>query len=311
MLLLADIDSLSLSFNSTTQNFLKFILGLIIFGVALDLKWNDFLGVWKKPRPLVLGLTTQLLLFPFFSFLIIWTAEIIGHPFHPSVALGMILVAACPGGNMSNFFTHVAKANTPLSVTMSAASTMIAAFSTPFNFVFWGSRTNTTSGLIQNMELSFWNMFLDVTIMLALPMLLGLFIANKFSIFAKKAEKPIRYLSVGFFFVLIILAFAANFNNFITYIGAVALIVALQNAIALLSGYGIAALFGCSTRDRRTLAIEVGIQNSGLGLILCFQYFQELGGMALICAWWGIWHIISGLSLASYWRKRQLKLLDN
>jgi bile acid:Na+ symporter, BASS family len=118
-----------------------------------------------------------------------------------------------------------------------------------------------------------------------------------------------RYISVGFFFALIILAFAANFNNFLTYIGAVALIVALQNAIALSSGYGIASLFGCNSRDKRTLAIEVGIQNSGLGLILCFQYFQDLGGMALICAWWGVWHIVSGLSLSMYWRKNPSKAI--
>jgi bile acid:Na+ symporter, BASS family len=309
MLYLTDIDSLSLSFNSTTQYILKIILGLIIFGVALDLRMKDFMEVWKKPRPIILGLITQILLFPFFSFLIIWIGELSGKPFHPSVALGMLLVAACPGGNMSNFFTHIARGNTPLSVSMSAASTIIAAFSTPFNFSFWGSKTATTAPLMQSLALSFTDMFLDVTVMLALPMILGLIIANKFPLFAKKAEKPMRYISVGFFFALIILAFAANFNNFLTYIGAVALIVALQNAIALSSGYGIASLFGCNSRDKRTLAIEVGIQNSGLGLILCFQYFQDLGGMALICAWWGVWHIVSGLSLSMYWRKNPSKAI--
>ena len=97
----------------------------------------------------------------------------------------------------------------------------------------------------------------------------------------------------------------ANFNNFIVYIGAVALIVALQNGIALGSGYGIATLFGASKRDRKTITIEVGIQNSGLGLILCIQYFSSLGGMALIAAWWGLWHIVSGLSLALYWGRKR------
>jgi bile acid:Na+ symporter, BASS family len=189
MLYLTDIDSLSLSFNSTTQYILKIILGLIIFGVALDLRMKDFMEVWKKPRPIILGLITQILLFPFFSFLIIWIGELSGKPFHPSVALGMLLVAACPGGNMSNFFTHIARGNTPLSVSMSAASTIIAAFSTPFNFSFWGSKTATTAPLMQSLELSFTDMFLDVTVMLALPMILGLIIANKFPLFAKKSRK--------------------------------------------------------------------------------------------------------------------------
>lgn len=301
MLFLVDIDAVELSFSPLVQNILKIVLGLIIFGVALDMKWGDFDAVWKKPKPMLVGLATQLFLFPFFTYLMILVAEWMGNPFQPSIALGMLLVAACPGGNMSNFFTHVAKGNTALSVTMSAISTLAAAITTPFNFAFWGSRLATTSEKIQTLELSFFDMFLDVTIMLAIPMAIGLWISYKLPAFAKMAQKPMRYLSIAFFFALVILAFVANFNNFLVYIGAIALVVALQNAIALGSGFGIATLFGASERDRRTITIEVGIQNSGLGLILCFQYFSSLGGMALIAAWWGVWHIVSGLSLALYW----------
>jgi BASS family bile acid:Na+ symporter len=304
VLFLADIDTIELSFNASTQNILKVVLGLIIFGVALDMKWDDFNAVWKKPRAMLVGLATQLLLFPFLTYLMILAAENMGHPFHPSIALGMLLVAACPGGNMSNFFTHVAKGNTALSVTMSAISTLAAAITTPFNFTFWGSRLASTADKMQALELSFMDMFIDVTIMLAIPMAIGLWISYKFPAFAKKMHNPMRYLSIIFFFTLIILAFVANFNNFLVYVGPIAVIVALQNGIALGSGYGIATLFGASNRDRKTITIEVGIQNSGLGLILCFQYFSSLGGMALIAAWWGVWHIVSGLSLALYWGRK-------
>lgn len=307
LIYLADIDSLNLKFSESTQIILKIILGLIIFGVALDMKWEDFSKVWKNPKPMLLGLATQLILFPFFTYLMILAAEKMGTPFHPSIALGMLLVAACPGGNMSNFFTHIAKGNTALSVTMSAISTMAAAFMTPFNFSFWGSRLTTTASRMETLELSFLNMFIDVTIMLAVPMAIGLWMAYQFPKFAKKMHHPMRYFSVGFFLLLVVLAFASNFNNFITYIGAVALIVAAQNALALGSGYGVASLFGARGADRRTITIEVGIQNSGLGLILCFQYFSSLGGMALITAWWGIWHIVSGLAISSWWSRKAVE----
>lgn len=305
MLLLSDIDALELQFSEGTQLTLKIILGLIIFGVALDMRWEDFRKVWRRPAPMLLGLLTQLLLFPFFTFLLILFAEKVGQPFHPSIALGMLLVAACPGGNMSNFFTHLARGNTALSVSMSAISTMLAALTTPLNFSFWGQQLSSTAAKMERLELSFMDMFLDVSVMLALPMLIGLFIAYKAPSFAQRAQRPMRYLSIAFFFSLVLLAFVANFNNFIIYIGAVALIVALQNALALGAGFGIASIFGLSTADRRTLSIEVGIQNSGLGLILCFQYFADLGGMALITAWWGIWHIISGLTVSGYWGRKK------
>lgn len=307
LIYLADIDALNLKFSESTQIILKIILGLIIFGVALDMKWEDFSKVWKNPKPMLLGLATQLILFPFFTYLMILAAEMMGNPFHPSIALGMLLVAACPGGNMSNFFTHIAKGNTALSVTMSAISTMAAAFMTPFNFSFWGSRLATTASRMETLELSFLNMFIDVTIMLAVPMAIGLWVAYQFPKFAKKMHHPMRYFSVGFFLLLVVLAFASNFNNFITYIGAVALIVAAQNALALGSGYGVASIFGARGADRRTITIEVGIQNSGLGLILCFQYFSSLGGMALITAWWGIWHIVSGLAISSWWSRKPVE----
>ncbi len=306
-LYLADIDALNLKFSESTQLILKIILGLIIFGVALDMRWDDFAKVWRNPRPMLLGLATQLLLFPFFTYLMILGAEWMETPFHPSIALGMLLVAACPGGNMSNFFTHLAKGNTALSVTMSAISTMAAAFMTPFNFSFWGNRLNTTAAQMEVLELSFLNMFIDVTVMLALPMAIGLWMAYQFPKIAKRIHHPMRYFSVGFFLLLVVLAFASNFDNFLTYIGAVALIVAAQNALALGSGYGIATAFGAVPKDRRTITIEVGIQNSGLGLILCFQYFSTLGGMALITAWWGIWHIISGLTLSLWWGRKTPK----
>ena len=113
-----------------------------------------------------------------------------------------------------------------------------------------------------------------------------------------------RYFSMGFLVLFVISALAVNFEYFINYVHIVALIVLVHNGLALLGGYFSARMVGLPENDRRAVAIEVGIQNSGLGLILIFNFFDGLGGMAIIAAWWGIWHIISGMFLASFWALR-------
>jgi len=99
-------------------------------------------------------------------------------------------------------------------------------------------------------------------------------------------------------------ALAANWDYFIRYVGRVVMVVFLMNGLGLLVGYWSARLAGLPERDRRAVSIEVGIQNSGFGLVLVFNFFEGLGGMAIVAAWWGIWHIVSGLALATWWRRR-------
>ena len=113
-----------------------------------------------------------------------------------------------------------------------------------------------------------------------------------------------KYFSLGFCFIFIVLAFAANFSYFLEYIHLVFIIVFIHNAVAFLGGYGLGCLFGFSQANKRAITLEVGLQNSGLGLILIFNFFNGLGGMAIIAAFWGIWHIISGYTLAQFWSKR-------
>ena len=112
---------------------------------------------------------------------------------------------------------------------------------------------------------------------------------------------------IVFFILFIIIMLANNFNIFIEYVGAVVIIVILHNATAIAVGYFTSRAFKVAERDRRAIAIEVGIQNSGLGLVLIFNFFGGLGGMALVAAFWGIWHIISGLTIATFWSKRTPK----
>ena len=113
-----------------------------------------------------------------------------------------------------------------------------------------------------------------------------------------------KRFSLIVFAAFLVGALAANWSSFLTYVGYVVLVVAFQNATALAAGYFTARAFNLPERDRRAVAFECGIQNSGLGLILAFAFFQGLGGMALVAAWWGIWHLIAGMSLAQWWARR-------
>lgn len=293
------MDQVQLNFNPTTLFILNCILGFILFGVALDLKWDDFKRIVKMPKEVLVGLTGQLFLLPLLTAGLIYLVK----P-QASLALGMILVASCPGGNLSNFMTHHAKGNTALSVTLTTLATSLAILFTPINFYIWGNMLPETSELMREINIPFGGIMLNVFLLIALPLSVGLFVAHRYPNFAQKAKKPMKYFSLIFFLVFVVLAFAANFNYFLQYIHVVFFIVLLHNALAFAGGYSLASLFKINAANKRAITLEVGLQNSGLGLILIFNFFNGLGGMAIITAFWGIWHIISGYALSQFWSKR-------
>jgi BASS family bile acid:Na+ symporter len=270
-----------------------------MFGVSLELKPEDFKEALRTPRALVIGLLGHHLVFPAFTFLLVLVLE----P-RPSIALGMILVSSCPAGNISNFLTHFAKGNTALSVSISTLSTLAAIVMTPLNIAFWGGLYGPAQPLLRQVNVNPLEMFLHVFLLLGLPLAAGLFVTRRWPRFSARAQKPMKIFSLGFFLLFVLAALAANWQYFVLYVGMVVGVVFVHNASALLTGYGLAYGAKLPERDRRAVAIECGIQNSGLGLILIFNFFDGLGGMAVITAWWGIWHIVAGLSLATFWSKR-------
>lgn len=296
---MTDIDLVRLNFNPQTLLLLNFVLGLVMFGVSLELKPEDFKEALRTPRALVIGLLGHHLVFPAFTFLLVLLLE----P-RPSIALGMILVSSCPAGNISNFLTHFAKGNTALSVSISTLSTLTAIVMTPVNIAFWGGLYGPAQPLLRTVAVNPLEMFLHVLLLLGLPLAAGLFVTRRWPRFSARAQKPMKYFSLGFFLLFVLAALAANWQYFMLYVGMVVGIVFVHNASALLTGYWLAWGARLPERDRRAVAIECGIQNSGLGLILIFNFFDGLGGMAVITAWWGIWHIVAGLSLATFWSKR-------
>ena len=295
-----EMDLVRLNFNPQSLWALNFIIGLVMFGVALDLKVADFKAVLTMPKPVVIGLAGQFLLLPAFTFLLVLAIR----P-SPSVALGMMLVAACPGGNISNFLTHYARGNTALSITMTAISTAVAIVMTPLNLSLWGGLNPETAKILRIVALDPLDMLLAVFLLLGLPMAVGMWVGHRFPNFVDKAHKPVKIFSLVVFGLFVIGALAANWRYFLDFVGFVVFAVFLHNGLALFTGYFAARFAGLPERDRRAVSIEVGIQNSALGLILIFNFFDGLGGMAIVTAWWGIWHIISGLTVATLWSRRE------
>jgi len=294
-----EIDLVRLNFNPESLWALNAIIGLVMFGVALELKPADFRAVARTPWPVAIGLAAQFVALPALT----WVLVQLIRP-APSIALGMILVAACPGGNVSNFLTHYARGNTALSVSMTAVSTAVAILMTPLNLALWGGLYPPAAAILKAVALDPLDMLAAVALLLGLPMVAGMWIGHRFPAFVARAQRPIKIASLVIFGGFVLGALAANWRYFLDYVGYVVFAVFLHNGLALLSGYLAAFAARLPERDRRAVSIEVGIQNSALGLILVFNFFGGLGGMAVVTAWWGVWHLISGLTVATVWSRR-------
>lgn len=298
---IAVLDQVRLNFNPQGLFVINAAIGLMMLGVALELKLDDFKRILIAPKAPGIGLGAQFILLPAFTFLL---TLILRPP--PSIALGMILVAACPGGNLSNIITYLARGNCAVSVSMTAVSTLAAIIMTPFNLSLWGSLNPGTARILQAVNLSPVDVFITVFIILGIPLGIGMLISRSFPALADKIRRPFKIFSLIFFISIVVAALAVNWQNFVSYVGLVFIGVLIHNALALNLGYWTGRLFRLSEQDNRAVSIEVGIQNSGLGLVLVFNFFGGLGGMAIIVAWWGIWHIIAGLVTAFIFSRRPL-----
>ena len=297
----AAIDQVRLNFNPQGLFVINAAIGLMMLGVALELKLEDFKRIFLAPKAPGIGLAAQFILLPAFTFLL---TLILQPP--PSIALGMILVAACPGGNLSNIVTYLARGNCAVSVSMTAVSTAAAIIMTPLNLTLWGSLNPHTAQILRKVSLSPFDVFVNIFIILGIPLIIGLSVSHRYPSLVQKVRKPFKIFSLIFFLGIVAGALIANWRHFIDYVGLVFFGVLIHNALALNLGYWSGRLLRLNEPDTRAVSIEVGIQNSGLGLILVFNFFQGLGGMAIITAWWGIWHIIAGLIAAFIFSRRPL-----
>ena len=311
---IAHLDAIKVNMNEAGMNTIHIVLAFVMFGVALGIKPRTFVEIAKKPQSVFLGIICQLILLPALTFLLTITFK---NWLSPMIALGMILVASCPGGNISNFITSLSRGNTELSVSLTAFNTAACIFTTPLNFSFWGKMYLNFAEkrmLLPELEIPFWEIFKTIVILLGIPLVLGILCSQYLPKVTARLKKPMQYLSVAFFIAMVVLTFGNNLDAFMKCIRYIFLIVLVHNLLALGIGFGTSSLFKIPYKDRRTLTIETGIQNSGLGLVLLFNpaifdpaIWSNNGGMVVITAWWGVWHIVSGLTLAYLWRVRGRK----
>ena len=308
---LESLNSVILNFGEGGMMIVNIILAFVMFGVALGIKPGTFKDLLRNPKSVIVGMLMQWFALPAVTFAI---ALALSPLITPMIALGMLLVASCPGGNISNFMSSLSKGNVELSISMSAISTAFAPIITPFNFFFWGTLYSQIISLkseIPTLVIPFFPMLEQILLLLGVPIVLGLFFARAFPNATKKITKPAQVISILLFLGMVIVSFSQNFQLFLDNIFYVFFIVLIHNASALCTGFMGAKLAKVSEADRRSLTIEIGIQNSGLGLILLFNtaifppeiWHGHYGGMLFITAWWGIWHIISGLSVSYLFRR--------
>ena len=316
---LAFLDSLNINLGAGEMFVVNCILAFVMFGVALGIKFQMFKDVFKNPKSVILGILLQWVMLPAITSLL---AIVLNPIITPMVAIGMILVASCPGGNISNFMSAFSKGNIELSVSMTALTTIAAPFVTPINFWFWGTLYCKFAAIkndIPTLEIPFMDMLEQILLILGLPIIAGMLFAHYFPKGAKRLMKPTQGMSILLFIGMVAVALSqvltALDQKWVVYAAILCalLVVIIHNATALSTGYFTGRLAKVSIEDRRSLTIETGIQNSGLGLALLFNpaifdptVWSHNGGMIIITALWGVWHIVSGLSMATLFRKTKL-----
>lgn len=293
-----ELAGISIKFDEQALAMLNFALAFIMLGIALDLKRKDFSRLLQQPKAAFIGLLSQYLALPILTFLLVWALRPA-----PSLALGMILVASCPGGNVSNFFSFLAKGNVSLSVSLSMVSTLAAVVLTPLQLQFWGGLLPETAAILTSVNLRLLDTLQVVGIIMVAPILLGMFISWKFPKLSLVLKKPIKVLSFVILIGIIAGGLASNWKLFLTYYDRVIFLVLAHNGVALLAGFVMGIISGVGRAATKTITIETAIQNSGLGLVLIFNFFEGNGGMAIITAWWGIWHILSGFTVSQLFKR--------
>lgn len=292
------IDQVQIQFSTAGQIALMLVLSFIMFGVALDIDFKKFKEISRNPKSVIAGLVAHWFILPLATIVLV---KIIQPT--PSIALGMFLVAACPSGNMATYITHLSKGNTALSISISTIIALTCFFTTPLLFYFMAKFYLPAQPLLHQINIDILHLILEIGLILGLPMLIAVVLIRNKPNLVYKIKKPVSILSIGLFISFLIIAFLVNKDVFIENVPSIAWIVALHNAVGFTIGFVTGKISRVNLADAKTIAIECGIQNTGLGLVLIFSFFGGLGGMALIAAWWGIYHIIAGISLSYIFRK--------
>ena len=290
--------AVNLEFSPSAMIGLNAIIALMMFGVSLELRVDDFKRILLAPKAPLIGMLVQFVLLPASTCLLT-----ILLPIDPALAMGMILVATCPSGTFSNIMTWMARGNVAVSASVTAVSSVTAGIFTPLNFALYAGLNPQTRALLTEISVDPISLLLMVLLVLVLPMALGMFIGRIRPLLAQKLERPLRHFSLLVLIAFVGGAFIKNYEQFLEHFHLFFWLVVLLNTMALALGYICARLWRLPAADVRAVTLETGIHNSALGMALIFTFFPQAGGMLLIAAFWGCWQLLAGLVLALYWSR--------
>ena len=290
---------------NASQIVLSLVLATMVFSVALELRLDDFKRVAQAPKAVIGGLIPQFILLPVAT----WAATLL-LDLPPNVEAAMILVAACPGGSLSNVVTHMGRGNTALSVSISAVASIIALLATPFNFSWMMAANPETASWLKELSIDASGIWISLFLLLGVPLTLGLLASHRLPALTERIRKPLGNFSLIALLLFIVAGLIKERQLLTLGLLPTLLLVVLHNASGLFLGWVTSIVMGLSERNRRAVMIEGGMQNSGLALgIIAVQFNSDLG-MVTLASLWGIWHIVSGMSLAYFWRRKDARLLD-
>ena len=292
-------DALPIRFDPAGLAAVNAIIAVMMFGAALELRLDDFRRVAQRPAGLLAGFTAQAVLTPAATCLLTIVLDV-----DAALALGMMLVAACPSGALSNVLTWRARGTVALSVALTTLSSLAATVLTPLNFALYAGLNPATRALLQTIGIPAGGILAQTALVLGLPVTLGMLLAARAPHLAARLQVPLRSLSAVALFAFVGGAFWENRGLFVSRFDDFFWLVVGQNAMALALGALVARLARLPEADRRAVTIEVGIHNSALGLIILVTFFPAAGSMMLITAFWGVWHLVSGLALSMWWGRR-------
>lgn len=294
---MSELDSLRIVLDPIGQVGVSVALMLVMFSVALGLRVDDFRFLVERPLLFVGGLASQVLLLPLATYFLI----LIMQP-APSIALGMIVVACCPGGAVSNLLTYLSRGNLAVSVALTASSSMLAAILTPASILFWSNSYGPTATLLKSLDVSPYIFLVQTTLLLGVPLACGMIVAAKAPDVAQRIRKRATLLGAGTLIGAIIYGIAYFFPVLVAALPMLGGVVVIHNAVAFITGAAAGRVLSRRTATRRALVFELGIQNAGLALVILIGQLKGLGGAAAVAAVWGVWHLIAGGSIAVFFR---------
>ncbi|MEK0431345.1 MAG: hypothetical protein RL139_1149 [Gemmatimonadota bacterium] len=292
-------DALPIRFDPAGLAAINAIIAVMMFGAALELRLDDFRRVARRPAGLLAGFTAQALLTPAATCLVTILFGV-----EPVLALGMMLVAACPSGALSNVLTWRARGTVALSVALTTLSSLAATVLTPLNFALYAGLNPATRALLQSIGIPAGGILAQTALVLGLPIVVGMLVGARAPRVAARVQGPLRTLSAVARLAFIAGAFRENRGLYVARFDDFFWLVVGQNAMALAIGALVARVARLPEADRRAVTIEVGIHNSALGLVILVTFFPAAGSMMLITAFWGVWHLVSGLALSAWWGRR-------